>query len=52
VGKITWESVRKIGRGVQVLLEQYESELEILEALWKILEAKHEIIKYQKSWNK
>jgi hypothetical protein len=46
------KDVGKIERGVQVLLEQYESELEILEALQKIFEVKHKIIKYWKSWSK
>jgi hypothetical protein len=47
-----WKVVGKIDERVQVLLEYYESELKILEAPWKILEAKCQIIKYQKSWNK
>jgi hypothetical protein len=42
----------KWGKGMQVLLGQYESKLKILEAPWKILEVKCKIIKYQKSWNK
>jgi hypothetical protein len=46
------KEVGKIGKGMRVLLEQCESKLEILEAPQKILEVKHEIIKYWKHQNK
>jgi hypothetical protein len=50
--KITLKECQKNRKGVQVLLEQYESKLEILEAPGKILEVKHKIIKYWKGQNK
>jgi hypothetical protein len=36
--------LEKYEEGMRVLLELYEDELKILEALWKILKAKREII--------